>query len=171
MRHKVTVVILCVCVCMSVCLSVTTKSATYLIYTWKARYLRVLYGIFVVWLSPKMLCSRIMASFAGHCHFLAPCSELSMFLSTKGTTMASFQLEEYTCSNRSNNITGSSIILAHRDTGRGFLAEHHLPHTCRPLPWCWHSHVSYFCMHMCSAYTRDTHECRNFLAQHTSPIG
>ena len=142
MRCKVTVV--GVCVCLSVCLSVTMKSATYLIYSPRARYLRVLYGVlkvFVVWLLLKTLRSRVMTSFAGHHRFVAPCGELSMFISTKGTTMASFKLEVY--SDRSNNTTGSSLILAHRaDTDWGFLAEHHRPHTCRPLPQCWHSHFS-----------------------------
>jgi hypothetical protein len=86
MRRKVTVVIL------SVCLSFTTKYATYLVYTWKTRCHRVLYGVFkvfVVWLSLKMLRSRVMASFAD---FLAPWGELSMFPST---VMAYFQLEGY----------------------------------------------------------------------------
>ena len=115
---------------MCVCLSVTTKSATYLIYTWKARYLRVLYGalkVFVMWLSLKMLRSRVMVSFAGHHRFLTPCGELAIFPSTKGTTMASFQLEEY--SDRYNNTTGSSLTIAHRDTGRGFLADVHMQAT------------------------------------------
>ena len=113
MRCKVTVV--GVCVCLSVCLSVTMKSATYLIYSPRARYLRVLYGVlkvFVVWLLLKTLRSRVMTSFTGHHRFVAPCGKLSMFISTKGTTMASFKLEVY--SDRSNNTTGSSLILAHR---------------------------------------------------------
>jgi hypothetical protein len=87
MRRKVTVVVLCVC------LSVTTKSCTYLVYTWETRCHRVLYGVFkvfVVWLSLKTLRSRVMASFAGHRCFLAPCGELSMFPST---VMAYSQLE------------------------------------------------------------------------------
>jgi hypothetical protein len=60
MRRKVTVVVLSVCVC--VCLSVTTKSATYLVYTWKTRCHRVLYDVFkdfVVWPSLKTLRSRV----------------------------------------------------------------------------------------------------------------
>jgi hypothetical protein len=43
-----------------------------------------------VWLSLKTLRSRVMASFAGHRYFLAPCGELSMFPST---VTAYFQLE------------------------------------------------------------------------------
>ena len=85
----------CVCVCVSVCLSVTTKSATYLVYTWKTRYHRVLYGVFkdfVVSLSLKTLHSRVMASFAGHHHFLAPYDELTRFPSP---VMAYFQLQGY----------------------------------------------------------------------------
>ena len=60
-RRRVTVVIL------SVCLSVTTKSAVYLVYMSKTRCHRVLYGnfkVFVVWLSLQMLHSKVMASFA-----------------------------------------------------------------------------------------------------------
>ena len=132
MRYKVTVVVLCV--------SVTTKSATYLIYTPNARYLRVLYSalkVYVVWLLLKTLRLRVMASFDGHRRFLAPCGELFMFPSTKGTTMASFQLEMY--SDRSNNTTGSSLILAHRAGHWQRLLGWQL-HTCRPLPRWWHSH-------------------------------
>jgi hypothetical protein len=80
---------------MCVCLSVTIKSVTYLVYTWETRFHRVLYGVFkvsVMWLSLKMLRSRLMVSFAGHRRFLAPCDELSMFPST---VMAYFQLEGY----------------------------------------------------------------------------
>ena len=58
MRRRVTVVILCVCV------SVTMLAATYLVYTSQVRFRRVLYGIFkvlVVWLSLKMLRSRVLA--------------------------------------------------------------------------------------------------------------
>ena len=44
MRRRVTVVVLSVCA--SVCLSVTTKSATYLVYTSKTRCHRILYGRF-----------------------------------------------------------------------------------------------------------------------------
>ena len=84
-KNQRTVVVLsvCICVCISVCLSVTTNSATYFIHTRKARYLMVLYGVFKVLLSLKMLCSRVMVSFAGHCRFLSLCGELFMFLSTK----------------------------------------------------------------------------------------
>ena len=61
MRHRVTVVVLSVYVC--VCLSVTMKSATYLVYTSKTRCHRILYGVFkalVVWFSLKMLRSRVV---------------------------------------------------------------------------------------------------------------
>ena len=74
MHHGVTVVVLSVYV--SVCLSVTIKSAAYLVYTSKTRCRRVLYGVFkvfVVWLSLKTLRSKVLASFADcHClpHFL-----------------------------------------------------------------------------------------------------
>ena len=51
-----------VCVCVSVCLSVTTKSATYLVYTSKFRCHRVLYDVFkvfVVWLLLKTPRSKL----------------------------------------------------------------------------------------------------------------
>ena len=60
MRCGVTVVVLCVY------LSVTTKSATYLVYTSKLRCHRVLYDVFkvfVVWLSLKMPHSKVLVSF------------------------------------------------------------------------------------------------------------
>ena len=63
--HKVTVVIL------SVYLSVTTKSAAYLVYTLKMRCQRILYGVFYVftmWLSLKTLHTRVLVSSAGHGH-------------------------------------------------------------------------------------------------------
>ena len=65
MHHRVTVVVLSVYVCvyLSVCLSVTMKSATYLVYTSKTRCHRILYGVFkafVVWFSLKMLRSRVV---------------------------------------------------------------------------------------------------------------
>ena len=59
----------CLCIYLFVC---TTKSATYLVYTPKTRYHRVLYGVFKVffmWLQLKMLHSKVLASFA-HCHCL-----------------------------------------------------------------------------------------------------
>ena len=84
-------VYVCVCVCVCVYLSVTAKSATYLVCTSKLQCHRVLYGVFkvfVVSLSPKMLCSKVLTSFAEH-------NCLSRFLMsspwTKETTMASFQ--------------------------------------------------------------------------------
>ena len=63
MRHRVMVVILCVCIC----LSVTTKSATYLVYASKIRYMciigffTVFSRLFVVWLSfLKTLRSKVL---------------------------------------------------------------------------------------------------------------
>ena len=44
MRRRVTVVVLCVCVCVSVCLSVTTKSAAYLVFTSQTKFI----GFFMV---------------------------------------------------------------------------------------------------------------------------
>jgi hypothetical protein len=50
------------------------------------------FKVFVVWLSLKTLCSRVLASFTGH-------RRLSCFLAsfrwTMETAMTSFQLEEY----------------------------------------------------------------------------
>ena len=81
------------CVYLSVCLSVTTKSAAYLIFTLKTKFYRVLYDVFkvfIVWLSLKTLRSRVLGSFAGHRRL--PCSLVS-FRWTNETAMASFQLE------------------------------------------------------------------------------
>ena len=61
-----------------VCLSVTMLAATHLVFTSKVRCLRVPYGIFQicnVWLLLKMLCSKVLASFADHCSL--PCSLMS----------------------------------------------------------------------------------------------
>ena len=98
MRCRVTVVILCVCVCvcLSVCLSIAAKSAAYLVFTLQTKFYRVLYGVFnvfTVWLSLKTLCSRVLASFAGH--RCLPRS-LASFQWTNEIAMASFQLEKYT---------------------------------------------------------------------------
>ena len=93
MRRRVTVVVLCVCV--SVCQSVTTKSAAYLVSTSQTKFYRVLYGVFnvfAVWLFLKTLCSRVIASFAGH-RFLP--RSLANFRRPNETAMASFQLEKY----------------------------------------------------------------------------
>ena len=52
-----------------VCVSVTTLTATYLVYKAKVRYHRVLYGVLQicnVWISLKTLCSKVMALFAYH---------------------------------------------------------------------------------------------------------
>ena len=95
MRRRVTVVVLCVCVCVSVCLSVTTKSAAYLVFMSQTKFYRVVYGVFnvlTVWLSLKTLRSRVMASFAGH-RFLP--RSLANFRRPNETAMASFQLEKY----------------------------------------------------------------------------
>ena len=65
MRRRVTIVILCVCMC--VCLSVAELTATYLVCESKMRCYKVPYGIpttCFVWISPKMLCSPVLASFA-----------------------------------------------------------------------------------------------------------
>ena len=62
MRRRVTVVVLSVCEC--VCLSVTMKSAAYLLFTLQTKYYRVLYGVFnafTIWLSLKKLRSRVLA--------------------------------------------------------------------------------------------------------------
>ena len=82
-------------VCLCVYLSVTTLAATYLIYTSKIRCPRVLYGIFQifnVWLLLKMLCFKVLASFADH-HSL-PRSLMSTRW-TKEPAMASFLGKEY----------------------------------------------------------------------------
>ena len=65
MRRRVTVVAVCVCVC--VCLSVTKLTATYLVCKSKVQDYKVLYGVpkaWFVWISPKTLCSPVLASFA-----------------------------------------------------------------------------------------------------------
>jgi hypothetical protein len=71
------------------------ESAAYLISTSKTKFHGVIYGVFkvfVVWHSLKPLCSRVLASFAGHrclSRFLAS------FRWTTETAMTSFQLKEY----------------------------------------------------------------------------
>ena len=88
MCRRVTVVVL------SVCLSITTKSAAHLVYALKSRCHRVLFGVFkvfVVWLSLKTLCSKVLASFANrHClpHFLTKSRR------TEETVMGSFKCKE-----------------------------------------------------------------------------
>ena len=61
---------------------------------------------FIVWLSLKTLCSRV-SLFAGLAAFLTPLQAFD----GQETAMASFQL--YGVSHRSNNTTGSSLIIAH----------------------------------------------------------
>ena len=63
--------------------------------------------VFVMWLSLKMLRSRVLASFAGHCGL--PCSLVS-FRWTNEIAMASKGMYG---SHRSNKATGSSLIVAH----------------------------------------------------------
>ena len=80
---------------MCVCLSVTMKSAAYLIFKSQTKFYRILYGffnIFTVWLSLKTLRSRVLAPFGGHRRL--PRSLVS-FRRTNETAMASFQLEKY----------------------------------------------------------------------------
>ena len=58
-----------VCVCVCVYLSVTALTATYIILKSKVRYHRGLHGVLNicnVWLSLKMLYSKVMASFTYH---------------------------------------------------------------------------------------------------------
>ena len=77
------------------CVSVTTKSAAYLVFTSQSKFYRVLYGLFNVFticLSLKTLRSRVLAPFASHRYL--PRSVAS-FLRTNETSMASFQLEKY----------------------------------------------------------------------------
>ena len=108
------------CVCVSVCQSVTTKSAAYLVFTSQTKFYRVLYGVFnvfTVWLSLKTLRSRVCVI----CWSPLPSSlpgELSTakrdsddFFSTRKVYMVSY---------RSNNTTGSSLIVLHWQ--RSFLA-------------------------------------------------
>ena len=107
---------------MCVCLSVTTKSAAYLVFTSQTKFYRVLYGVFnvfTVWLFLKTLRSRIMVSFAG----LAPLpSSLPGELSTAKRDSDGFfsARKVYMVSYRSNNTTGSSLIILHWQ--RSFLA-------------------------------------------------
>ena len=139
MRCSVTVLILSVCVYICVCLSVTTKSAVYLIITLQAKFYRALNGVFkdfTMWSSLKtlyllefwrfigffvvfsrflpslkMLCSRVLESFAGHRRL--PCS-LASFRWINETAVASFQLRKYVVTLVINPVTtGSSLIVAH----------------------------------------------------------
>ena len=100
--------------CVSVCQSVTTKSAAYLVFTSQTKFYRVLYGVFnvfTVWLSLKTLRSRVMASFAGQ-PFSLP-GELSTAKRDSDDFFSTRLL-------RSNNTTGSSLIVLHWQ--RSFLA-------------------------------------------------
>ena len=95
MHCRIMVVVFCVCMCVSVCLLPRTKSATYLVYMSKRRCCGVLHGvfkIFVVWLSLKLLRSKVLAWFANH-HCLPHFLTSSQW--TKETPMASFQCKEY----------------------------------------------------------------------------
>ena len=74
-------------------------------------FYRVLCGIFKVLPSLKMLCSRVLASFAGHRRL--PRS-LASFRWTNETAMASFQLRKYVVTLVINPVTtGSLLIVAH----------------------------------------------------------
>ena len=58
------VMVLVLCVCMSVCLSVTTLAATAFVSTDKARYLRLsfrVFFIFIIWIFEKTFYLKIMA--------------------------------------------------------------------------------------------------------------
>ena len=57
MCRRVTVVVLCVCVC----LSLPTLAATYLVYMAQVRFHRGVFKVLIVWLSLKMLCSKVLA--------------------------------------------------------------------------------------------------------------
>ena len=95
-----------------VCVSVTTKSAAYLIYMSKTRYHRVLYGIFkvfVMWLSLKTLCLKVQASFAD-CHYLPRFLTSSQW--TDGTAMASFEHKECVQFDSTYNTTDLPLIRA-----------------------------------------------------------
>ena len=76
-------------------LSVITLAATYLICSSKIGRPRILYGVFQifnVWLLLKMLCFKVLASFADHRSL--PCS-LTSSRWTKEPAMASFLGKEY----------------------------------------------------------------------------
>ena len=83
-----------ICVCASVCLSVSLLPQNQ-VPTSFLRRKQILYGVsnvFTVWLSLKILLSRVMAPFAGHC--CLPRS-LANVRRPNETAMASFQLEKY----------------------------------------------------------------------------
>ena len=107
---------MCVCACVFcqyVCLSVTTKSAAYLVFMSQTKFYYGVFNVFTIWLSLKTLRSRVLTSFAGHHCF--PRSLVS-FRQPNETAMASFQLEKYNYNMvdyRSNNTTGSSLIVVH----------------------------------------------------------
>ena len=79
--------------CVCVCPSITRKSAAYLRFMWQTKFYTIFNGVFNIltaWVSLKMLCSRVLASFAGNCRL--PRS-LASFRWTNETAMASFQLK------------------------------------------------------------------------------
>ena len=102
--------VVCVCVC------VTTLAATYimyLIYKSQVRYYKVPNGVSnvcIVWISLKMLCSPVLASFAfSRClHY-----EFSIYRMNVGDSDGFFS-RRLVCrsSDRSYNSTGSSLIIA-----------------------------------------------------------
>jgi hypothetical protein len=102
-------------VCLSVCVSVTTRSAAYLIFMWKTKFHRVLYGVskvFVVWLSLKTLRSRV---FDVICWSPPPSLLLGELSTDKRDSNGSFSPRKACMvSHRSNKMTGSLLIVMPR---------------------------------------------------------
>jgi hypothetical protein len=110
MRRRVTVVVL------PVCLSVTMKSAAYLISTSKTKFRRVLYDVFkvfVVWLSLKTLYSRVLTSLLANIAFLASWRAFDGQQRQQCLLFNSNSIILCMVSHRSNKKTDSSLIVAH----------------------------------------------------------
>ena len=102
------------CVCVSVCLSVTTLAATNLVHKSQVRRYKVLYGISnacTMWISLKMLCSPVLASFAFSCCLH---DKFSIIYWMNNRDSDGFFQEGLVCmsSDSSYNSTSSSLIIA-----------------------------------------------------------
>ena len=119
MRRRVTVVVL---VCLSVFLSITMKSAAYLVFTSQTKFSSVLYGvfnIFTIWLSLKTFRSRVLAILPVTAAFLAPWRAFDG--QTRQRRLLSTR-KVYLIGYRSKNTTGLSLILVTVHWQRSFLA-------------------------------------------------
>ena len=86
----------------------------YLVYTLKVRCHRVLYGVFkvfIVWLSLKMLCSKVLVSFADH--HLPPSLRDNLSMDKRDSNGFFSTRRVCTVSDSSYNMADSSLVIAH----------------------------------------------------------